>query len=406
MAFLIVAAGCGSGVVAPAPPPAFWNSLTPGPYAVGFRVLYQRDRTRPWGGAPGADGSDLGRPIRISLWYPADSASADLHQMTYGDYLRHDGPSGLHEFNELLDRMDMESWLADMQELTPPGQPMLDRLLATPTAAYRDAPQARGRFPLVLYSGGKGSRADDNVELGEFLAGHGYMVAVVPQLGPSPDEPALGSSAGEIAMHADDFDAALAALHQVPGVAFDRIAAAGHSAGGEAALELALRHPEVRAVIGLDASYGMVGGARVCRELPGYAPGREIDAALLDLRRSEGAQGVKLDLESIDSLQWSDVYRGLFENAYHGDFTEWGMIAWKLSIPMPQNPYGHTRQIGVQVNRTACRAVVDFLDARLGGRPEALQDLQRTLDGESGVHYSHQGSTAPPSPPAAGSSPE
>ena len=172
------------------------------------------------------------------------------------------------------------------------------RSQSTPTAAYQNASAAPGLFPLVLYSGGKGSRADDNVELAEFLASYGYVVATVPQLGPSDQELELGSSPQEISLHADDFDVALVILRQLNWIDFEHIATAGHSAGGEAAVELALRHSNVRAVVGLDGSYGMAAGARIFRQLPEYVPGRDLHAALLDIRRAEGSQGVKLDLDN------------------------------------------------------------------------------------------------------------
>src|SRR5438270_6869172 len=270
--------------------------------------------------------------------------------MTYGDYLRHTGPADFQPLNDRLDRMDAESWLSDLRELVPDAKKTYERLLALPAAAHRAASAAAGRFPLVLYSGGKASRGDANVELAEFLASHGYVVATVPQLGPSDREIELGSSPREIALHADDFEAALAALHNLDDIDFSRIATGGHSAGGEVAAELAMRHPEVSAVFGLDASFGMSSGARVFTRLPEYAPKRRIGAALLDLRRSNGSQGVTLDLTAIDALKWADVSRVLFDNAYHGDFTEWGMVAYVLRIPMPANSSGHTRAFGPRVN--------------------------------------------------------
>ncbi len=358
--------------------PPLWESLGRGPYAVGFRVLSDRDDKRKWLRALGSTTADPGRPIRVSVWYPVDPSASDP-TMTYGDYLRHSGPGDFRATDEQLDRLDGESWLSDLRELAPPGQPMFDRTRSLPVAARRGAPAAPGQFPLVLYSGGKGSRADANVELGEYLASHGYVVATVPQLGPSDRELELGSSPKEIGLHADDIDAALRVLHDLPEIRFDRIATSGHSAGGEAAVELALRHPGVRAVIGLDASFGTTGGARVFRQLPGDAPGRRVDAALLDLRRADGSQGVKLDLAAIDALHWTGVYRAAFQNAYHGDFTEWGMVAWKLPVPMPPNAYGHTRRTGYDVNRRSCRAVLDLLEAELRGRARALDDLKASL---------------------------
>ena len=49
----------------------FWNELKPGPYPVGFRVVYYRDRSRKWLKTLGASAPDPGRPIRVSVWYPA-----------------------------------------------------------------------------------------------------------------------------------------------------------------------------------------------------------------------------------------------------------------------------------------------------------------------------------------------
>jgi hypothetical protein len=375
--------------------PPFWEHLKPGPYAVGFRVLYHRDRNRKWLKASGPTTADPGRPIRVSVWYPA-LPSRSNQRMTYGDYLHHHGPSDFRQFDEQLDTLDTESWLSDLRELAAPGRPMFDKLLSTRTAAHRNAPAAHGFFPLVLYSGGKASRADANVELGEYLASYGYVVATVPQLGPSDQELELGSSPQEISLHTDDFDVALTSLRNLPEIDFDHIGTAGHSAGGEVAAELAMRHPEVRAVIGLDASFGMTGGASIFKQLPEYVPGQQIGAALLDLRRAEGSQGVKLDLDAIDALRWTDVYRVAFEKAYHGDFTEWGMVAWKLSIPMPPNAYGHTRQIGYYVNRRACHVILDFLEAQLRGRTEGLDDLKVGMQHEPGVTFSHFSGSAKP----------
>jgi predicted dienelactone hydrolase len=44
----------------------------------------------------------------------------------------------------------------------------------------------------VLYAPGLGARAESNVELAEFLASHGYVVAIVPQLGSSATDLANG----------------------------------------------------------------------------------------------------------------------------------------------------------------------------------------------------------------------
>ena len=366
-------------------PTPFWESLGAGPHKVGFKVLWLRDPSRRWLNVKNETAADPGRPIRVSLWYPA-LPSPGQRQMTYGQYLHHAAPPGYRELSDRLDREDADSWFSDMRELVPPGEPILNRIFATPTGAYVDAPAARGRFPLLLYSGGKGSRADDNIELAEYLASNGYVVATVPQLGPSDEVLELGSSPDEISLHMRDFEVALPALRRLPYVDSSKIASAGHSAGGEAAVELAMRDADIKAVIGLDASFGMTGGARVFQKLPEYVPGKRIHSVLLDLRRAEGAQGAKLNLGVIDALRWNDIYRVTFANAYHGDFTEWGMIAWKLNVPMPPNPDGHTRQIGYGVNEVTCHVIRAFLDAQFRRKIAAFEDELAAIGGEPNIH--------------------
>jgi len=366
----------------------FWSSLKPGTYKVGFRVIYFRDH-RPWLSSATNTTPDPGRPIRLSVWYPANPAPS-ANAMRYGDYLHHSGPADFQPWNDKMDQLDRESWLSDLRDEVPDAAKMFAVLRALPAAAYRDAPAVPGQFPLFLFSGGKASRADANVELAEYLASHGYVVAIVPQLGPSPQELELGSSPREIGLHADDYDAALIQLHTLPNIDFQHIAVGGHSAGGEVAVELAFRHSEVNAVVGLDASYGMLGGVRVLRQLPGYVSGRQMNAALLDLRRAEGSQDVKLDLTAIDALHWPEIYRLVFDKAYHGDFTEWGMIAYVLSIPMPANSHDHTRELGYRVNVRVCEAVLYFLEARLRSRVDALTKFLSSVQ-NPGIAYTHVG---------------
>lgn len=346
-------------------PDPFWKSLGPGPFAVGYRVLYEHDRKRAWLSRPNP--SDPGRPIRMTVWYPAASFASG-EPMTYGDYLHHDAPPGFESITRALDQSDMASWQSDMNELMPGDKQALQPIFDLHVASRSGAEPAPGRHPLVLYSGGKGSRADANVELEEFLASYGYVVATVPQLGPSESNIELGSSSGELALHADDFDFALRVLRGLPFVATHSFAAIGHSAGAEVAIELALRHPGLKAVMGFDGSFGTKSGANILVLLPGYQTKLELHAAMFDLKRAEGSQGVHLNLAPVDAIRWARLYRRLFPGAYHGDFAEWGMVAFVAGVPMPPNPDSHTRQIGVDVNIAVCHYALDFLDYQLRGR--------------------------------------
>ena len=91
-------------------PPLLWGDLQPGRYAVGFRVLYKHDRTRKW--LPSKSHSnrtapDKGRPIRISVWYPAVPAKG-AEAMRYGDYFHYEGDKDFRELNDELEKYDRE----------------------------------------------------------------------------------------------------------------------------------------------------------------------------------------------------------------------------------------------------------------------------------------------------------
>jgi hypothetical protein len=170
--------------------PHFWGGLSAGSYAVGFKTLYQFDRTRTWRTTRGNDkpfAPDLsGRPIRISVWYPAvlNSRSRQLH---FSDYVRPKGPPEFAELNRILELREKGS----SSSRVPDGR--WPDLLAGSVNVFAEATPASGRFPLLLYAGGLNSTSTTAVfVLAEFLASHGYVVASVPLLGPANENTEQG----------------------------------------------------------------------------------------------------------------------------------------------------------------------------------------------------------------------
>jgi pimeloyl-ACP methyl ester carboxylesterase len=347
--------------------PLLWGDLQPGPFRVGFTVKYARDTSRPWlpTADKASDSSDPGRPIRIAVWYPAGESSAQ--PMVYGDYLHHDGPADFHDLNETLEKSDIDSWTSDLKEVSPSGGEIAGKLFRTPVAARRDAAPALGEFPLVLYSGGLGSRADANVELGEYLASHGFVMATVPQLGASSDNLGLGGSPKEVELHALDLEFALSELQHDPHVDTRNVAVVGHSAGGIVALYIAARNRQIRAMVGLDGSYGFRGSLDRMKSLHEFYP-QALNVPILDLRRADGVQGAHVDLDSLRTLTHSDRYIVTFKRMFHGDFTEFAPIGEKLNVPLPPNNDGRTRTTGFLGNQQAYRALLLFLEATLKHR--------------------------------------
>ena len=165
--------------------PPFWGKLAPGPFAVGFRSLWQLDYSRAYntvfddksayakGKAP--------KPILVSMWYPAEKSS-DTVPMTHRGYLKIETEDPrLARFSAKLaqyERSIIGSFLTGKpdKELTESDRRRLEEVWNTPTASRRDAPALDGRFPLVIYHPGAQSSYDDNAVLCEFLASHGYFV--------------------------------------------------------------------------------------------------------------------------------------------------------------------------------------------------------------------------------------
>jgi len=127
-----------------------WGDLKPGPFSVGFRVIYERDKTRNWL-KPEAGSNvaipDLGRPIRTSVWYPA-APGKKAQLMRYGDYFHFDGPDGFRKLNDELEKNDRESWTRDLMEVSPQGREILrdSSRLRWPRTRMRRGPAAGFRW--------------------------------------------------------------------------------------------------------------------------------------------------------------------------------------------------------------------------------------------------------------------
>lgn len=115
----------------------------------------------------------------------------------------------------------------------------------------------------------------------------------------------------------------------------------------------------------------------------------QVKAFLLDMRRANGVQGAQLDPTVVNRMVRSDRYLVTFTKMFRGDFTEFGTIGLKLSVPLPPNNDGRTRETGFIGNQHAYRAILDFLDAKLKGKWKAfdlfLAEISHT-DGATIVH--------------------
>jgi dienelactone hydrolase len=343
-----------------------WGTLSPGPYAVGYREMFSIDSSRTWHstrayGQPFTP--DLGgRPIRISVWYPA-TVPAGTHQMRYENYITMPAPFRFEELQTALESRDKT-----ITRLSVPSDRVGD-LLQTSVNAFANAAAAPGRFPLILYFGGLNDAVTvTSFVTAEYLASHGYVVAVGPLLGPTSDETDQALGSADIETTVRDMDFAWAILRNQQNVDVRKLGVAGHSLGGIEALLFAMRNADVSAVVGLDGTYGFAGSSvHLLTDAPGYSP-RNMQAALLDLRRPDKNEGSTLDLSAVNAFHFSDRTLVTIQKVHHSDFTSFAMVAEVFHLgnsPDWIEKYGWTRETGSQGYQVVCNVVRDFFDETL-----------------------------------------
>ena len=385
---LIVASPC-SPQISSAPP--LWGELEPGPYKVGFRVLYRLDRSRVWDAKPDSlTQSEFARPIRTSLWYPSRSRGGG-RPMRYRDYVAFDPPNTYFaRINTLLESRDTTS-LANAFKGS--GRSFRD-LMNIPVMARMDAGAAAGVFPLVMYSQGwNSSSQNDNSALAEFLASHGYVVAAVPQVGTTSSSLALGINPIDLETQMRDIEFAMGVAHEQPFVDKRKLALMGWSMGGVVSLWLGARNQNVDAIIGLDASFRARDFVTMVLGSP-YFDIRQVRAPVLALQSGNTKYLSGQDDRVIDSLHFAKRLVGRVTNITHGDFSDFAMIARVFPVDIQDRTAAQASRGHVAISR----AVLAFLDAIFRARSSPAVALQRLANQSDSVVslVFHESATIPP----------
>jgi dienelactone hydrolase len=310
--------------------PQLWGSLEKGSYRVGFTVLNRRDDSRK-------DSAGLGRPIQISIWYPATDARSG-EPMRFSDYfllttsqrtlVEPDSAAkagALHEFSKFLVSVGSSPEAAE-------------RWLQSRVAGRRDARRVNRRFPIVLAAQGNFESAYSQAILAEFLASHGFVVATSPAPLLLEPEGAPQKSLLVLArMQARDLSFV---LDEVAAVGFGdptRVAAVAHSFGARSAfLLMTSRH--IEGLVSLD-------GGIANRQ------GREwLDSADVDLSKFTSPilhfyqtvdSIVTPDFSLLERVTTADRTIVKVDSIYHIDFSSVGFaraVSPALAVA-PRSPY-------------------------------------------------------------------
>jgi dienelactone hydrolase len=359
-------------------------------------MIYRSDPTRTWRTTRKYEQpftpDQSGRPIRISVWYPA--AGPQDKQMRFERYVNPPGPSAFAELNHIIEMRELAN-----SSRVPAGR--WSDLLTTPVNAYLEAAPAVGRFPLILYAGSLDSTSTTTVfVMAEFLASHGYVVATVPLLGPTNENPEQGRMPADRERAVQDLEFAWSVIRSQPNVDDTRIGVFGKSLGGIEALIFAMRNANVSAVIGLDATYGFKGNEKLLTDMPDYSQ-RNMRAAFLDIRRDWDDPTSVLNLSAEHGFHYSDRSFITVKKMNHFDFDANAMIAYTFNLPIGPgelvNP-DRTRGTAAQGYQILCHMVLDFFDEKLKSDRDGARRLQVDVARADGGVIKHEDAvTAPPS---------
>ncbi|HEY1920062.1 MAG TPA: alpha/beta hydrolase [Streptosporangiaceae bacterium] len=338
-----------------------------GPYPAGTTSMWLTDTSRP---DPWAFGVSA-RELMISLWYPAVPSD--------GRRARYMTPA----------ESELQLTSRGITGIAP------DTLSKVETNAVSDARPAGQQHPLVVLSPGFTNSRSALTALAEDLASHGYVVAGIDHTYEShatafPDGRVTTSLAREAprrdrmervaAGRAADVRFVLDELTRKqpawPGAGLidpSRIAMAGHSAGGAAAIAAMLADSRIRAGIDMDGSTavpipdeGLARPFLFLGKQSNYTPGRA--GAVTNMRDWKLLRGSVVtwewDWEHLTGWKRWLVVAG----TVHASFTDLALLADQTGIDTGADLSGAR---SLDITRAYVRA---FFDQHLRGRPQALLD--------------------------------
>ena len=226
-------------------------SATGGSHGVGLRIIQQYDRARVF--RPAVDpvtgdavAGERARPLQTLIWYPANEGGQRLR---YADYVA----TRLTETR--FDLAPSERTALEARQMAALSRRLGDEaqgLLNSSMLASRDAPPTAGKFPVVIYAAGAGGTADENADLFEYLASHGYIVISSTSLGAHGK--AIAYEMEDAEPQISDIRFLLGYAQSLPEADMANVAVLGWSWGGMSNVFAAARDDRISAVISLDGT--------------------------------------------------------------------------------------------------------------------------------------------------------
>ncbi|MHC5065111.1 MAG: hypothetical protein ACYTG5_14185 [Planctomycetota bacterium] len=361
-----------------------WGPLEAGPYAVGFRVEYRIDAdgvldAPDWGWEEGD-----GRPLRLFIWYPASAAEGSGASLTVGDYLGGEGdslwevPAQFAEYDRIL-----REWDADVlsRQFSPSTEALVSEARAMRFRGRMNMAIADGTFPLVIHSLGRRNYQQENLVLWEYLASHGYVVVVLPQVGADTGNDRFPRfNVPAMRLQAQDMAFAMDSMLDNPEFSLGRVGAVGHSLGGMAEAFLAAERKDVEALVGLDASFSTNDGVQVFDAVD-WDPG----AVGVPILNAYAGGKTILDVSQLDAWPGKKLHLAIGTGrppalALHVDFQMWPIFLLASGHEDARVRGARPKEFAAGALWTGVHATRVFFDAVLKGREDAWEEL-RDMEG-------------------------
>ena len=127
--------------------------------------------------------ADRSRRLTVHIRYPAAAGSA--RPMTFRDYMFSHLPDTVSEAGRRADEANRRRFFTEFGTV---ADSAWSRLQRTPLLATRNATPATGRYPLVVGQ----LRSLSTTVTNEYLASHGYVIAMVDGVSPDIPDPGAG----------------------------------------------------------------------------------------------------------------------------------------------------------------------------------------------------------------------
>ena len=348
----------------------FWGDLKPGSHSVGFQVIEKFDHGRPYKRKLDYEGkinsADRSRPLQINVWYPAKTAQGS--PMLLRDYVHIAAAEDLvaltPEAKEQSEQRFIKSrWFQGAPEEN------VKQVLSKPVTALRQAPNADGKFPLIVIANSGGlSSPFSHFILAEYLASHGFIVASVPSRG--AQSKTLDSRESTILMQ--DLQFLIGSLHDFPTRDKDRLGIVGFGVGSLGASLIAMHNTDVDAFVSLDGTIGNRWGYSLIFQNSLYKP-NQLTVPVLHITNQETTPDT--DLTFFRASKFAPVQYVRLKGLAAADFSSFGMIKSQIGLPQPKEGTLPDFKRGYE---SLVTYVHHFLNANVRQDGESKAFLQRT----------------------------